>query len=88
MAPKTVMYKTTLVDGLNIAYREAGDQQNGTIVRVPEQRRAINGASNAEINRELTTLKRMFSLAIQAGKLLYKPYIPLPKEQNVRTGFF
>ncbi len=61
---------------------------DGTVVTVREQRRPIAGASNAEINRELTTLKRMFSLAIQSGKLLYKPYIPLLKEQNVRTGFF
>ena len=44
--------------------------------------------SNAEINRELTTLKRMFSLAIQAGKLHYKPHIPLLREDNTRTGFF
>jgi integrase len=44
--------------------------------------------SNGEINRELTVLKRMFSLAIQAGKLLYKPYIPMLQEDNVRTGFF
>ena len=46
------------------------------------------GASNGEINRELTALKRMFSLAVQGGKLLYKPYIPMLKENNVRTGFF
>ena len=46
------------------------------------------GVSNGEINRELTTLKRMFSLAIQAGKLLQKPHIPLLKEDNVRVGFF
>ena len=44
--------------------------------------------SNAEINRELTTLKRMFSLAMQAGKLLHKPHIPLLREDNTRTGFF
>lgn len=44
--------------------------------------------SNGESNRELTLLKRAFSLAIQAGKLLTKPYIPLLKEQNTRTGFF
>ncbi len=44
--------------------------------------------SNAEINRELTTLKRMFSLAIQAEKLFHKPYIPLLREDNTRTGFF
>ena len=46
------------------------------------------GASNGEINREVTSLKRMFTLAVQAGKLLHKPYIPMLKEDNVRTGFF
>jgi integrase len=44
--------------------------------------------SNAEINRELTTLKRAFSLAVQGGKLLHAPHIPLLKENNIRTGFF
>lgn len=44
--------------------------------------------SAAEINRELTALKRMFSLAMQAGKLLHRPHIPMMKEHNVRTGFF
>jgi len=60
----------------------------GTVRHVPEQRRTITGVSNGEINRELTVLKRMFSLAIQAGKLLQKPHIPLLKEHNVRVGFF
>lgn len=50
-----------------------------------ERRRNV---SNGEINRELTTLKRMFSLAMEAAKLLHKPYIPMLKENNVRTGFF
>ena len=50
-----------------------------------ESRRPV---SNAEINRELTTVKRMFSLAIQAGKLHHKPHIPLLAENNTRTGFF
>ena len=49
---------------------------------------AITGVSNAEINRELTALKRMFNLAIQAGKLIQKPHIPFLKEDNVRVGFF
>lgn len=46
------------------------------------------GASNGEVNRELTVLKRMFALTIQGGKLLHKPYIPLLRETNTRTGFF
>jgi integrase len=46
-------------------------------------------ASNAEINRELALLKRMFKLAAQAGKFLQQPpHIPMLKEDNVRTGFF
>ena len=45
------------------------------------------GASNGEVNRELTVLKRMFALTIQGGKLLHKPYIPLLRETNTRRGF-
>jgi integrase len=44
--------------------------------------------SNGEINRELTTLKRIFNLARQNGKLTHLPHIPMLKERNVRTGFF
>jgi integrase len=51
------------------------------------QRQAA-GAANATINRELIALKRMCTLAMQAGKLLVRPYIPLLKENNVRKGFF
>ena len=45
-------------------------------------------ASAGEINRELAALKRTFNLAMQAGKILHKPHIPMLREQNVRTGFF
>src|SRR5262245_42672592 len=47
-----------------------------------------NGYANATINRELAALKRMFTLAIQAGKLLQRPHIPMLVERNVRNGFF
>lgn len=62
--------------------------KDGTTRRVPEQRRPMSGASNAEINRELALLKRMLTLALQAGTLLYRPHIPMLREDNVRTGFF
>ena len=68
------------------AYKVTG--KGGVIRRVPEQRRPIAGASNAEINRELALLKRMFTLAIQGGTLLYRPHIPMLREDNVRVGFF
>jgi hypothetical protein len=64
------------------------NRKDGSTRTVPEQRHAIEGVSSGEINRELTILKRIFSLAIQAGKLLHKPHIPLLEERNTRTGFF
>lgn len=59
--------------------------RNGTWQELPEVRRRV---SVGEINRELTVLKRMFSLAVEAGKLHHKPRIVLLREDNVRVGFF
>ena len=56
-------------------------------VRSYTLKRKREGASNATINRELQALRRMFTLAVRAGKLLRKPHIPLLAEDNVRTGF-
>lgn len=50
--------------------------------------RQEEGAANASINLELANLKRMFTLAIQAEKILQRPYIPMLKEDNVRKRFF
>ncbi len=44
-------------------------------------------AANASINRELAALKRMFSLAVQDGRLSTMPYIPTLDEDNARQGF-
>ncbi len=72
-----------------VSVRRAYDvtRKDGTVRRVLEQRRMIDGASSGEINRELTALKRAFNLAIQA-KLLTKTHIPMLQERNVRAGFF
>lgn len=51
-------------------------------------KRQEDGAANATINRELAWLKQMFSLAIDAGKLMTRPKIALLAEDNVRQGFF
>jgi integrase len=56
-------------------------------VRAYIAQRQAGKASNASINRELAALKRMFSLAVQAGKLSVKPYVPMLEENNARTGF-
>src|SRR5712692_6546208 len=57
------------------------------IKRYIEQRQEA-GAAPSTINRELSVLKRAFNLAVQAEKIVSKPYIPMLTESNVRTGFF
>jgi hypothetical protein len=49
---------------------------------------SLNHPNIAQINNDLKVLSRMFSLAIECGKLAYKPRIPLLKENNARAGFF
>ncbi|MGD9906403.1 MAG: tyrosine-type recombinase/integrase [Vicinamibacterales bacterium] len=69
--------------------RDAYDRRlpDGTTRRVPELRRP-GRVSNAEINRELQHLKRIFSLANKAEKVLRCPHIPLLREAPPRAGFF
>ncbi len=58
-------------------------------VRAYIAKRQEQKAENGTINRELAALKRMFTLALQAEKLLRRPYIHHLDEDNVAaTGFF
>lgn len=50
--------------------------------------RQREGARNATINRELSVLKRAFTLAMAAGRLSRRLHIALLRENNVRRGFF
>ena len=58
-----------------------------TVLREFQAKRQAAGASNAEINRELDAISKMFKLAIQDGKLFAKPHIPKLKEASARKGF-
>ena len=57
-------------------------------IRAYAAARQTAGAANGTINRELSALKRMFTLAVQGGRLHAKPHISMLQEDNVRRGFF
>ena len=60
----------------------------GVDVRAFTHARLLKGASAGEVNRELSILTRMFTLAIQANVLTYKPHIAkLDESGNVRKGY-
>lgn len=65
--------------------REISEKRRGkVVVRAAEQRHY----SNAEINRELAIVKRVFSLAVQSGKMMHRPHVTMLKERAPRSGFF
>jgi len=61
-----------------------------TSSRVTEYKvkRQASGAANGTINRELSALRRMFSLALKAERLQHRPHIAMLREDNARKGFF
>ena len=69
--------------GLARALDVTGDRINAYL-----RSRQEAGAQNASIQYELALLKRAFTLALRAGKLMHRPYIPSLEVRNVRTGFF
>jgi integrase len=67
--------------------RRMSDLSGVDVRKYIEQRQAA-GAANATINRELAALRRAFTLAVDAGKLVAKPKIQMLQENNARQGFF
>ena len=57
-------------------------------VRAYTARRLEQKAFPSTVSRELAALKRIFSLAMQANKVMRRPHIPMLREDNTRKGFF
>jgi len=53
---------------------------------IAERRKA--GAAPATVGCELAALRRMFTLALQGGKVAQRPHIPSLHVSNARQGFF
>jgi integrase len=68
--------------------RRAVDVDSAKVAAYITERLSV-GAANATVNRELSTLKRMFSLGVREKKvsLASVPSIRLLKERNARKGF-
>jgi integrase len=56
-------------------------------IRAYQLRRREQGAATASINRECATLRRMFSIAIELGKLKARPKFTMLDGETVREGF-
>jgi Phage integrase, N-terminal SAM-like domain len=78
----SLAFATSKNFSLEIGYHITTDR-----VRKYIAKRQEGGAANGSINRELSALKRSFSLVMQAGKLFHRPYIPMLEENNARQGF-
>ena len=56
-------------------------------IRIYQLRRREQGAAVASINRECATLRRMFNIAIELGKLKSHPKFTMLEGETVREGF-
>ncbi|MDA2937545.1 site-specific integrase [Acidobacteria bacterium AH-259-A15] len=68
--------------GVRAVFITPADIRQFSLIRKKE------GAANATIDRELAIIKRAFNLGAKDGKVMVKPYVPMMKENNVRSGFF
>lgn len=73
------------VDTVIVRKAHTVKHDDGTEIQVPAVTKPV---SNAEINRELQILKRIFNLAIEQGRIAGKPTFKMLREAPARAGFF
>ncbi|MBV8454004.1 MAG: tyrosine-type recombinase/integrase [Deltaproteobacteria bacterium] len=69
------------------SYAGHDEHQRTNRIKAYAASRQEEAAANASINRELAALRRMFTLAVQDGRLSSAPYVPTLEEDNARQGF-
>jgi integrase len=87
----SLLYVTNCLASRHLAKSFAGWKAGDitvTDLRAFIARRQGEGAANAEINRELATLRRGFNLALQADCIPRMPHFPRLQESPPRAGFF
>jgi integrase len=68
-------------------HARALDITTDVVTRYIQERLGAGGAP-ATVRNEVAVLGRGFTLAVRAGRLSHRPYLPLPRVSNARTGFF
>jgi integrase len=81
--------KATKADDGTVTYSEGWLARAITTdrVRAYEADRLLAGAARATVNQELAALRRTFTLAVEAGRVVTRPVIKTPDPGNARKGF-
>lgn len=89
LAPFFGGWRLAAITSADVTVYVAQRQQQGIVaVKGPKKGQRVKDVTNAEINRSLQTLKRIFSLAIEQNFLAMRPTIKLLPESLPRSGFF
>ena len=89
LAPVFGGWRMAAITSTDVVKYVAHRQRQGIVaVTGPRKGERIGDVSNAEINRSLQTLKRIFNLAIAQDRIAMKPKITLLTESAARSGFF